>query len=328
MRIVLTKIGKKELTIENDRRSVDANVRKKLKNQQRQESANKTKKYRHLLLGLQSNSINNNNQHIVDTESDSNRMNSIKNKINKSKILSIAGQESINNNFNAKRNKSLNMYKGRNDSNIPPYQIIDIHSKNCSEIKKFYDKKKDDEDEKNSNENNDNNNNKNVNQSIIAKSGTDSNLPSIQFGLPLKNVLASKNKEKVNESLLEKEISGSSLIDYLKSDKTIYPSFLEKINKANDQQLFKLDKVCKIYFNNEIENNSIKNHIQNKIKNEYFKDALYFKNSLKNMSNDLKGIENSYNNLRLHKNHFDYKKTSILKRRNCGIKKEDCKISK
>ena len=319
MRILLTKVGKEELEPEkNLHRSVDNLVPRNIKNQQRIDNENKTKNYRRLLLNLYPKSINNYNQQVTNTES--NKITPLKNK-NNYNVLSMAGYESINNNPNIKYNKYNNINNVRSNNNLPPYKIIDIQSKNSASIKKFYgDEKENDENEKNNNDNDNNN-------PLIVKSNTDTSLPSIQYGLPLKNLLANKNKEKINGDLLEKEISGNSLIDYLKSDKTIYPSFIEKINKANDQQLFKLDKVCYKYFNDEIKNNSIKNHIQNTIKNEYFKDAVYFKDRLRNMSNDLKGIENSYNNLRLHKKNYDHKRTSILRHKNYGIKKEDNKIS-
>ena len=152
---------------------------------------------------------------------------------------------------------------------------------------------------------------KNIYESLINRSETDACL-SPQKGLPLREILSTKNKEKINDNLLNKEVSGSSLINYLQSDKTIYPSFVEKINKADNEQLFKLNKICQKYFHNELENDSMKSNIKNKIKMEYSKDSEIFRNRLRNMSIDLKGIEKKYNKLRIKKDILLDKRISYL----------------
>ena len=95
-------------------------------------------------------------------------------------------------------------------------------------------------------------------------------------------------------------------------DKTISPSFIEKINKYNDEQLYKLDKVCQKYFDDKKIKSNLDDEIKQKIKNEYEQDSLFCKNNLKNMSKDLKNYNNIYKRLRLKKNNFESNKNEYL----------------
>ena len=100
----------------------------------------------------------------------------------------------------------------------------------------------------------------------------------------------------MDDNLLKKEINKSdiNLINYLKLDKLITPSFVKKVNVADEEKLFKLDKICQKYFEDEKKGIILKNNIQNKIKKEFSKDAEFYKNGLKNMNNALKGIKHIY----------------------------------
>jgi hypothetical protein len=119
-------------------------------------------------------------------------------------------------------------------------------------------------------------------------------LPKIEEkkGLSLGKILNSENKKNFDEFLLKKEIkkSDTNLINYLKRD-NIQPSFVKKINKANDEKLRKLDKICQKHLHNEKEEFILRNNIQNKISERYTKDSEYIKIGLQNVNNSLKGIE-------------------------------------
>jgi len=119
-------------------------------------------------------------------------------------------------------------------------------------------------------------------------------LPKIEEkkGLSLEKILNSENKKNIGENLLKKEIkkSDTNLINYLRRD-NIQPSFLKKINKADEEKLSKLDKICQKHFHNEEEGFILRNNIQNKISQRYIKDSEYVKTGLENVNNSLKGIE-------------------------------------
>ena len=282
MRIVLTKIGEEEL--KKEQKQSLPNIYNNTSDiiQKKNKSVTPIK-------------IQNLKRHFIDRSS------------NKNNILKKAGISSINNNsnnFNNNRNKYINIFNNNiiNQSNRSPFKIININRSKISmplELKKIYEQ----EDPKNAND------------SLINKSETDACL-SPQKGLALREILKTKNKEKINENLLNKEISGSSLINYLQSEKTIYPSFVVKINKANNEQLFKLNKICQKYFHNELENVSMKSNIKNKIKLEYSKDSEIFRDRLKNMNEDLKEIESTFNNLKYKKDILLDKRISYLRNKN------------
>ena len=132
-----------------------------------------------------------------------------------------------------------------------------------------------------------NNTNEFYDKPIINK--IDLSLPKIRNrnSLSLKNILNYKNKKNLDGDLLKKEINKSdiNLINYLKLDKLITPSFVKKVNIADEEKLFKLDKICQKYFEDEKKGIILKNNIQKKIKKEFSKDAEFYKNGLKNMNN-------------------------------------------
>ena len=131
----------------------------------------------------------------------------------------------------------------------------------------------------------------------------------------LREILLPKNQKNVDEIFLDKKIysyGGESIINYLQSDKDISPSLIHKINKSNNEQLYKLDKICQKYFNDEKIKNSLDNEIRQKIKKEYELDSIYCKNNLNNMSIDLKNYNSIYKRLRLKKENYENFKNMYL----------------
>ena len=100
-------------------------------------------------------------------------------------------------------------------------------------------------------------------------------------------------------------INENNLINYLKMDKTIKPSFIEKLNKADNDRLVKLDKICQKYFNEKKRNDLLQLNIQEKIKMEYSNDSKYCKENLINLQKNIQGykkIYKSYFSLHRYKN--------------------------
>jgi hypothetical protein len=85
---------------------------------------------------------------------------------------------------------------------------------------------------------------------------------------------------------------------------------VKKINKANDEKLSKLDKICQKHLHNEKEEFILWNNIQNKISERYTKDAEYIKIGLQNANNSLKGIEQICNEFQ---NKMDIAKENKIK---------------
>ena len=121
-------------------------------------------------------------------------------------------------------------------------------------------------------------------------------LPTIQKSLALKDILLDKNSKNINKKVLKKQISKNenNLIKYLKLDKTIKPSFIEKLNKADNDRLIKLDKICQKYFDAEKRNNIIQQNIQDKIKLEYSNDSKYCRENLINLQKNIQGYKKIY----------------------------------
>ena len=131
----------------------------------------------------------------------------------------------------------------------------------------------------------------------------------------LREILQPKNQKNIGDIFLDKKINsngGESIINYLQSDKDISPSLIEKINKSNDEQLYKLDKVCQKYFNDEKIKNSLDNEIKLKIKKEYELDSIYYKNNLNDMNVNLKNYNTIYKRLRLKKENYENFKSLYL----------------
>ena len=121
-------------------------------------------------------------------------------------------------------------------------------------------------------------------------------LPTIKRSFALKDILADKNSKNLNKKVLKKQISKNenNLINYLKMDKTIKPSFIEKLNKADNDRLIKLDKICQKYFNEKKRNDLLQQNIQDKIKLEYSNDSKYCKENLLNLQKNIQGCKKIY----------------------------------
>ena len=124
----------------------------------------------------------------------------------------------------------------------------------------------------------------------------DFSLPTIKKSFALKDILLDKNCKNINKKILKKQISKNenNLINYLKMDKTIKPSFIEKLNKADNDRLIKLDKICQKYFNEKRRSDLIKQNIQDKIKLEYSNDSKYCKENLLNLQKNIQGFKKIY----------------------------------
>ena len=121
-------------------------------------------------------------------------------------------------------------------------------------------------------------------------------LPLIQKSVPLKDILLEKNSKNINKKVLKKQIdkNENNLINYLKLDKTIKPSFIEKLNKADNDRLVKLDKICQKYFNDRKRDDIIKQNIKEKIKLEYSNDSKYCKENLLNLQKNIQSYRRIY----------------------------------
>jgi len=212
------------------------------------------------------------------------KRNNINKSINYSGLLQ-AGFYPINRSIMPKikinKNYSNNNLKIDLNSKEPPFKLISINNKKINFPKELYFTEE----------------NKEKGQFKKEKSYIDSrnlSLPKIEEkkGLSLEKILNSENKKNIDENLLKKEIkkSDTNLINYLRRD-NIQPSFLKKINKADEEKLSKLDKICQKHFHNEEEGFILRNNIQNKISQRYIKDSEYVKTGLENVNNSLKGIE-------------------------------------
>ena len=95
-------------------------------------------------------------------------------------------------------------------------------------------------------------------------------------------------------------------------DKTISPSLIEKIHKSNNEQLFKLDKICQKYFNDEKVKSNLDIEIRQKIKDEYEQDSIFCRNNLSNMGQNLRSYNNIYKRLRLKKDNYENYKNMYL----------------
>ena len=314
MRIVLTNVGKEEISKEysSEREGDHPLILKTDSNIPEIISHSKkiiNKEYLHQLIPKSKSYKYKNN--IIYTENNYNNRNNVL----KSGLYSLSKNyipKNYKDRFNGLYNQDNNNNNKKRDL---PLKLISLNNSNLPlhlDKKEIY--------------NNEDNKEKNINKNDNIKDNSyimndNSYLNSKKFFLPkinslsLKNLLNNKNRKDLDDNILRKEInkSDTSLINYLKLDKCIQPSFVKKINKANEQKLFKLDKICQKYFHNEKKEINLKNSIQNKIKKQYSKDAEYYKNGLKNMGKDLKGIVNIYKGLLIKMDNFKDNKYNYLK---------------
>ena len=281
MRIVLTNAGQQE--INNDISDTLPNSSKRYKSEQKNYkkyklykinyNPNKNSKYNRVK------SISHNISHVLTEQNYLNDIMSNKNNIKK--------ENSIINDDNNKMQKN--------------YKFISVTTRNSvpKEIKELYL----DEDKKNTQ-------NKIVDDLNNQNSLKDKSLPLINDSLQLKDILKDKNIININKNILYKKINKNekNLINFLKSNRTIKPSFMEKIGRANNEKLVKLDKICQIYFNNEKKNDFLKQNIKDRIKVEYSNDSKFCKEGLLNMGKKIQNYRNIYKSL-------EYQKEDYLEKR-------------
>ena len=282
MRIVLTDAGQKEINENNENKDLDNNQKYKSESKKiinRSEFGSpQNKKLNKINQNRRLRSINHNIYHSI---TDGNYLNEIIK--NKNFLVKEKSSVKYKNTLSINPNKNLNNYK-----------MIKINSSNYripSEIKVLY------------SNNIDNNapkrvmgynlkNNDNISLPIISNSNNNKSIT-------IKDLLQTKNKEIANKKILFKKINQNenNLVNYLKMNKTIKLSFMEKVSKANDDKLVKLDKVCQKYFNNMKKNEMLKKNIKDKIKLEYSNDSVFCKDSLLNMEKDIKNYNHIYKSL-------------------------------
>ena len=330
MRIVITRLGKNEikevdyedipnsniLTKNNKLRTISYN---KIPKQISIYNSNKILKPRNNSLQqkieyTQFPPINRSNKNINTTFNDQNNQNSFLSKMdefpqefrtpNKRKQLLELNKNNIN--IPKILNKNDNYFLNTNFNNYEKvFKKITIKPKKLNIPISMFDKySKKGENNKNKNNNLDifnNNEDTKINN-------TESSVLDKDKMYALREILLPRNQKNIDESYLDYKINsngGESIISYLQSDKDISPSLITKINKSNQEQLYKLDKVCQKYFNDEKLKNSLDNEIKQKIKKEYELDSIYCKNNLNDMNINLKNYSNVYKRLRLKKENYE-----------------------
>ena len=144
----------------------------------------------------------------------------------------------------------------------------------------------------------------------ISSTLSDSNLPVYKKEFPLCNILSpinindhQKGKKKINYKK-EIRIENANLINYLSENKKINSSFLTKISHSNEEQLFKLNKICQKHLHNEEVESVMKNVIRKKVEWEYVKDSDFYKKGLQRMKRVLNNYHNVYQELQKKEDRF------------------------
>ena len=281
MRIVLTDAGQKEINENNKIKDFDNNQRYKSESKKINKSEFSSPQNRKLNKINQNKRLKSINHNIYHSITDGNYLNEI-----------------INNKNNLVKEKSAVKYKNTLSinaiKNLNNYKMIKINSSNYhipKEIRMLYSNSIDNNDTKRIMEYNNKNNDKTT-LPIISNSNHNKSIT-------IKDLLQTKNKEIANKNILFKKINQNenNLVNYLKMNKTIKLSFMEKVSKANDDKLVKLDKVCQKYFNNMKKNEILKRNIKDKIKLEYSNDSVFCKDSLLNMEKDIQNYNHIYKSL-------------------------------
>ena len=272
MRIVLTNAGKKEIIIDETDKLPFKNLHSEEKvkyNPKLLIPSTKRESVKHQLNKFSDFKIKNNSAKRIFTENNLSNENRV---LKKSSTL--------------KTKKAVEF----NENTINNYKFIKIksHHKGVSkELNNIYSIKETGET---------NDEEKNKNQFDIKYYNNEFSLPLIKKTVPLKEILLDKNSKNINKRILQKEINKNenNLINYLKLDKTIKPSFIEKLNKADNDRLVKLDKICQKYFNDKKRNELIHQNIQDKIKLEYSNDSKYCRENLINLQKNIQNYKKIY----------------------------------
>ena len=223
------------------------------------------------------------------------------------------------------KNKNSNSLKFDPHENNNKYLMIKIKSSHCDiprEIQMLYSN----QNSTNIKEEIINKDFENINKDNIMKnevkikSRNEDSLPLItnnnSYSIPIKDLLQNKNIKNIKSKIiLRKKINKNenNLVNYLKLNKTIRPSFMEKIGKANENKLVKLDKICQKYFNNIKRDELMRRNIKDKIKLEYSNDSTFCKESLLNMKKNIKNYKYIYKSLENKKDdYFEKRYLSLL----------------
>lgn len=245
----------------------------------------------------------------------------------KNHILSLKGINSLMK--NKESNFPLNNIQIKNNNNDKPFKIINVKIPKLhfpKGVRELYNGENKNNDSTSNNENNlidkklINNKSKNP-SSLFDKSETEESLPIIHTNnntICLDNLLTNRNKMNINRRLLKKQISDTdtNLINYLQSNKSIQPSFINKINMANENELSKLDKICRKYFQNERENDILNMNIKDKLKLEHKKEFESYYNKVKDIGCYFKSYEKLYKNLERKQKSFIENKVMYLQYKN------------
>ena len=288
MRIVLTKAGKKEIILDEIEKVPDKNYtsEEKVKYSPKLTVGSKIRQRQSIQYNL------NRFSDINEKNNSTKRMLTDAPLVNQTKQLrkSLTIKSPNNFNFNEERKNSMKYIDIKSSKRLVTKELDNIYSmkekgedkENVFEIKKVKNKVK------------------------IKYLNDGFSLPLIKNSVPLSNILLDKNSKNINKKILRKEINKNEnhLINYLKLDKTIKPSFIEKLNKADNDRLVKLANICQKYFNDKKRNDLIHQNIQDKIKLEYSNDSKYCRENLINLQKDIqnyKKIYKSYFNLHHYK---------------------------
>ena len=298
MRIVLTNAGQQEInddicnntnSIKNKKyKSEQKKYNKKYFNQPNIKTGNINKYNNHK-------TINHNISHILTEENYINDI-IINNNNNIFKKGNSSSKINLDNNVNNYKMIKISTFRGI------PQEIKDLYLDNSKNINENEDNKIENRDD-----NIDNNIQNKIKNSSINNISLISNNNSNSNSLPLKDLLHIKNQKNINKNILMKKINQNekNLINFLKSDRTIKPSLMEKINKANDNKLVKLDKICQIYFNNEKKSEILQQNIKDRIKFEYSNDSKYCRENLLNMGRNIQYCKNIFKSLSSRKGDYN-----------------------
>ena len=311
MRIVVTNNGRNEISKIDDLRLPLIN----------------TNNYNYYNNTNSNNNINSNNN-LINLNLNKNRINllsrnySIQNK-SRLNLLSSRKNSKINKNrlnllsarINSKINKSrISFLTEEKDSNLNNIKFIQLNPKKIIMPTVLQDKYSNKEYDKLTSENiliiND-----------LSSSLSEDNLPIYKNKLSLNEVISKENKVRLQSSKkrinFNKKINieDSNLLSYIKESKKLSPSFITKITNYNDEQLFKLNKVCQIHNHTEEERKNLEEKIQKKINWRYEKDSIICRNYLRNMSNNLKNYKNIYDYLFKKENEFYQQRQDFIERK-------------
>ena len=146
------------------------------------------------------------------------------------------------------------------------------------------------------------------NINTINLSSSEQNLPIFKSKYTINELISNENKLRLKSSKkkinFNKKIDSedSNLLSYLKSTKKLNPDFIGKISNYNDDELYRVDKICQIHSHTEGIREKMANNRKKKINWRYQKDSKICRGYLNYMSD----------NLIIYKYIFDYLKNKSI----------------